>query len=144
MMNENFPERVARIKEKFLSLHDPEDRYTYLIELGRAAPPFPHELRTAENIVPGCQSVLYLHTCFHEEKLFFTAHSEALISAGLAALLIAAYSDTSPQTILLNPPLFLQEIGLFASLSPHRSNGLASIYVRMKQEAMKHILSIKI
>jgi cysteine desulfuration protein SufE len=91
--------------------------------------------------VPGCQSVLYLHTHFQDGKLFFAAHSEALISAGLAALLIAIYTDSSPETILLNPPVFLQEIGLLASLSPSRSNGFASIYHRMRQEAMKKIVN---
>lgn len=138
-MNENFTERVVKVKEVLLSLKDPEARYAYLIELGRKSPPFPTVLQTPSHIVPGCQSILYLHTSFQEGKLVFQAHSEALISAGLAALLVSIYSNSTPEAILLNPPLFLQEIGLFASLSPHRSNGLASIYTRMKQEALKHI-----
>jgi cysteine desulfuration protein SufE len=140
-MNEIYLERTAIIKETLLSLKEPEDRYAYLIELGRKAPPYPKELQTPEHIVPGCQSVLFLHTTTQGDKFFFKAHSEALISAGLAALLIAVYNDSTAQTILLNPPLFLQEIGLLASLSPNRSNGLASIYTRMKQEAMKSVLA---
>lgn len=139
-----FDERISSIKEKFQSFTDPEERYEFLIELGRKASPFPPTLKIPVNIVPGCQSTLYLHTHFHDDKLFFQAHSEALISAGLAALLIEVYSDTPPQTILCNPPNFLQEIGLLASLSPSRSNGLASIYLRMKQEALKYIVCCKI
>ncbi len=140
-MNEIYLERITKIKETLLSLAEPEDRYAYLIELGRKAPLYPKELQTPEHIVSGCQSVLYLHTTTQGDKLFFKAHSEALISAGLAALLIAVYNDSTAQTILLNPPLFLQEIGLLASLSPNRSNGLASIYMRMKQEAMKSLVA---
>ena len=140
-MNNNFQERVSALKEIFQSLEQPEERYTYLIELGRKAPPYPIEQQQPSNIVPGCQSILYLHTDYKDGKLFFVAHSEALISAGLAALLMAIYNGCSPETILLNPPVFLQEIGLLASLSPSRSNGFASIYHRMRQEAMKKIVN---
>lgn len=140
-MEENFTLKIEAIKKKFNLLTTPEDRYSYLIDLGRALSPYPPELRTPDHIVPGCQSTLYLATTVEEGKLFFSAQSDALISAGLAALLIAAYSGTTPKYILLNPPAFLHELGIFASLSPNRSNGLASIYMRMKQEAMKNISS---
>ncbi|HEV7737043.1 MAG TPA: SufE family protein [Chlamydiales bacterium] len=143
-MKKIFDERITSIKEKFLSFTDSEERYSFLIALGRKAPLFPPALKIPANIVPGCQSILYLHTHFQDDKLIFKAHSEALISAGLAALLIDIYSDTPPQTILCNPPNFLQEIGLLASLSPSRSNGLASVYLRMKQEALKYIVCCKI
>ena len=140
-MSNGFQERIASIKNKLLSLSEAEDRYAYIIELGRSAAPFPNQWKTKENIVPGCQSILYLHTETKNGNLFFGAHSEALISAGLAELLIAVYNDTSPRDLLLNPPTFLQEIGLLASLSPSRSNGLASIYKRMKHEAMQLVLT---
>ena len=140
-MNDNFQERVSSIKKVFLTLKEPEERYTYLIELGRKAAAYPIDRQHPSNIVPGCQSILYLHAHDQDGKLFFTASSEALISAGLAALLISIYNGSSPETILLNPPVFLQEIGLLASLSPSRSNGFSSIYLRMRQEAMKKILN---
>lgn len=138
-MDSNLEKVIEDVKIKFLSLPDPDDRYNYLIELGRQSPLYPKELRTASRIVPGCQSVLYLDASLRDGNVFFSAHSDALISQGLAALLVSIYSGQTPQIILLNPPLFLQEIGLFTSLSPNRSNGLASIYIRMKQEALKYL-----
>lgn len=140
-MTEKHTAETALIKEKFSSLKTPEERYTLLIDLGRKLPPYPAELRTPDRIVSGCQSILYLSATLQDNKLFFSATSDALISAGLAALLIQAYSGSSPETILRNPPTFLQEIGIFASLSPNRSNGLAHIYLRMKQEALKTFLT---
>jgi cysteine desulfuration protein SufE len=139
-MNDPFQERAAFIKKTLLSLNEGEERYAYLIELGRKAKAYPADLQQVSNIVSGCQSILYLHAQYQEGKLFFIAHSEALISAGLAALLISLYNGSTPEIILTNPPLFLQEIGLLASLSPSRSNGFASIYLRMQQEAMKKIV----
>jgi cysteine desulfuration protein SufE len=139
-MKKEFADRLLFVKQKFHSMASPNDKYAYLIELGRALPPYPPDLRTPDRIVPGCQSTLYLDTRLEEGHLFFQGASDALISQGLAALLIQIYSGLSPETILLNPPAFLQELGLFASLSPHRSNGLASIYTRMKQDALKFLV----
>src|SRR5690349_1165515 len=121
MISKNFNEQILAIQQKILSIEGREARYDYLIELGRQAAPYPAELKTADRIVPGCQSVLYLAARFEAGALFFTSHSEALLSAGLAALLIKIYDGAPPQTILLNPPTFLQEMGLLASLSPSRS-----------------------
>jgi len=141
-MKREFDERLHFVKQKFNSMGTPEEKYSYLIEIGRALPSYPPDLRTPDRIVPGCQSTLYLHACLKEDKLFFQSQSDALISQGLAALLIQVYSGLAPQIILLNPPLFLHELGIFASLSPHRSNGLASIYARMKQEALQSLRQI--
>ncbi|MDE3045595.1 MAG: SufE family protein [Verrucomicrobiota bacterium] len=128
--------RVERIKQKFSSLPQPDDRYSYLIDLGRALPLYPPALRTPSHIVPGCQSTLYLAARLENGLLHFSADADALISKGLAALLLSVYSGLSPEEILNNPPTFLHEIGLFASLSPNRSNGLAHIYHRIRQEAV--------
>jgi cysteine desulfuration protein SufE len=139
-MKNQFFDRLFFLKEKFHLLSTNEEKYSYLIDLGRALPPYPEALRTPERIVSGCQSTLYLDAEMDPlGALLFQATSDALISQGLAALLIQVYSDLAPEIILLNPPLFLHELGLFASLSPHRSNGLASIYARMKEEAIKQI-----
>jgi len=127
------------IRKAFSSLKTPEERYNFLIDLGRKLPDYPDALKTPENLVPGCQSLLYLATTLRDGKMHFQAHSDALISKGLAALLIWAYDGCSPQDVLKNPPVFLQELGIFASLSPSRSNGLAQIYRRMQQEAVKNL-----
>lgn len=136
-MNTTIPERIEILKKTFSALLSPEEKYTYLIELGRTLAPYPADRKNQTFVVPGCQSTLYLATTHQNGKLFFSADCDALISKGLAALLITIYSDATPQTILLNPPAFLYDLGIFASLSPSRSNGLASIYTRMKNEALK-------
>ena len=131
-MDQNFTDRIETIKKKIQSLVTPEKKYEYLIELGRKLPAYPNELKTEDRIVSGCQSTLYLDAQIHDDKIYFRADCDALISRGLAALLIEVYNGKTPKEVLLNPPLFLKELGIFASLSPHRSNGLASIYSKMK------------
>lgn len=136
VMSETFQKKCAEIKKKFMGL-GLDARYQELMRLGKSLPAFPNELKTPSRIVQGCQSILYLDTKFENGKCFFKADADALISKGLAALLIAVYSGESPETILKCPPDFIGELGIGASLSPMRSNGLAQIYLRMKQEAIK-------
>lgn len=127
------------IKEIFSACTTPEARYQKIIEMGRQLPVFNPASRTPANLVPGCQSVMHLETTLTNGKLILNADSEALISKGLAALLIYVYSNESPATIANCPPTFIQEIGLLTTISPARSNGLASLYHKMRQEALKHL-----
>lgn len=136
IMQGTFQKNAAEIRKIFSPLTT-EQRYDTLIEMGRRLPLYPESCKTPDRIVHGCQSTLYLHTDIRDGKLFFQACADALISAGLAALLIAVYSGETPETILKSPPRFIDELGIAASLSPHRSNGLAQIYLRMKQEAIQ-------
>lgn len=136
-MDKNFSKSIDDVKQIFSLMTSPDERYSYIIELGRKLPKYPSEFITDKHIVPGCQSVLYLNSTNIDGKLFFSAHCDALISLGLAALLISIYSGLDAKTILLNPPIFLHELGLIASLSPTRSNGLANMYGRIKKEALE-------
>lgn len=123
----------------------PESKYLKIIELGRALPPFPAEHMLPANIVHGCQSTLYLHTHTENDgKIYFNVASEALISAGLAALLIAIYNGEPPEAVLKCPPRCLEKLGIAATLTPGRSNGLASMYLRMQREALKLFVTTKI
>lgn len=135
--------KQKEVENLFQSLRTPEERYHKIMELGRALAPFPSEFKQPENIVKGCQSILYLHTTFQEGLLFFAVASEALISLGLASLLVRVYNGESPEVVLKCPPAFIETLGLSTSLTPGRSNGLASMHLRMKQEALKALLSIK-
>lgn len=141
-MSEIFQKKCEGLKKIFAPLST-ESRYKTLIEMGKNLPPFPKEWKTPERIVQGCQSTLYLHSHLENGEIFFEAAADALISAGLAALLIAVYSGEAPETILKCPPDFIKELGLAASLSPNRSNGLANIHLRMKQEALNFLLAGK-
>ena len=130
-------EKQIALKELFLGFSSSDEKYQKIIEMGRALPPLSPTARTPENLVRGCQSILYLETRFQDGLIYFQAGSEALISKGLAALLIHVYSGEPPESLFKHPPLFLQEIGLYQALSPSRSNGLLSLYKKMQQDAIK-------
>jgi cysteine desulfuration protein SufE len=137
-MDESFEKKCAAVKKLFDSSSS-EERYQILIKIGRELSPLSPSEKIPENIVQGCQSILYLAAEERDGKMFFKAESDALISSGLAALLIALYSGESRETILTQPPLILAELGIQASLSLNRSNGLVNIHLRMKQEALKSL-----
>lgn len=143
MSSEAFQDKIVTLKKSFdPSLFGAEELYKKLIEMGKALPPYPLLFKTKEHLVRGCQSDLYLNASLKEGKLFFDALSESLISAGLAAFLISVYNGEPPETLLQHSPTFLEELGISTSLSPGRSNGLSSIHLRMKQEALKQFLFI--
>ncbi len=125
----------------FEGCYSTEKKYEKMIELGRQLEPYPAEFKTSTHLVKGCQSSMYLNAQMENGKIQFKAFSEALISAGLAALLLAVYHDEPPQALLLCPPRFLEELGVSSILSPGRSNGLASLYQRMKKEALDFLIA---
>lgn len=128
------------IKQLFSLCQNQETKYQKIIEMGRELPRLSAQDKIPENIVKGCQSTVYLHASMEEGKIFFQAESDALISAGLAALLVRVYSGESPEAILKCPPTYLDELGIAASLTPSRANGLYSIHLKMKQEALRWML----
>ncbi len=139
-MIRSLEEKIDLLKKKFSSLNSPEEKYAEIIEMGRRLSPLSTCDKSEENLIKGCQSRLYLHSWLSEEKVYFAAEADALISAGLAAILTSLYSGEAPETVLKYPPHFLIELDILPSLSPHRSNGLAHIYLRMKQDAVKFLL----
>lgn len=134
-MSESFKKNCAALRERFEKLSN-EERYDTLIQMGRSLTSLPESEKTPQNIVSGCQSTLYLSATSEHNRLYFKAHSDALISSGLAALLIELYSGELPETILTKPPTVIEELGISSSLSLNRSNGLAQIHLRMKQLAL--------
>ncbi len=151
-MNSSFPQDTEELKKLYQKKHqnlisnfpknnDPQKIYEKIIELGKALPKPKENIEQDIFLVDGCQSIAYLRSELKEDNtLFYEIHSEALISAGLAALLFFIYQNEPPELILFHPPLFIQELGLNKSLSPGRSNGLASMYSKMKKDAINLIL----
>ncbi len=131
-------EKQEELRRIFSICSTPEAKYQKIIELGRQLPPLHPSSKIPENLVPGCQSTMYLEVSLQNGKLFLNADSEALISKGLAALLIKIYSGETPQTCSECPPTVLREMGLHDILSPTRSNGLSSLYHKLRSEALKH------
>jgi len=125
------------ITEEFATCHTPEERYQKLIQFGKTQSRLSPEEKIEENRVRGCQSNMYLVSELRDGLVYFASESDALISAGLAILLLRVYSGETPETILKCPPTYLEEIKIQQTLTPGRSNGLASLYLRMKQEALR-------
>jgi len=136
-MYESCIKKQTLIKALFEKCSTEELKYQKIIELGRLSQSLPATEKTPENVVKGCQSIMYLSSHYKDNQVVFVAESDALISAGLAEILVQVYSGESPETILKCPPTYLEELGIGASLTPSRANGLYSIHLRMKQDALK-------
>lgn len=133
--------QLQTIIDDFEFLDDWEDRYRYVIELGRALPPFPDEFRTGDNKVNGCVSQVWLNTTIDKAEgqpptLVFQGDSDAHIVRGLVAIMIAAMSGRSAAEIdAMDVEGLMRQLGLDDHLSPQRANGLRSMVERMKNDA---------
>lgn len=131
--------KQTELEQSFKDCLTAEQKYQKIIAMGRQLPAYPEGDKIPDKIVAGCQSTMYLSAELKDGRMQFLAHSEALISAGLAALLIKVYEEEPPEVILKCPPRFLETIGIQNSISPSRANGLFSLFLKMKQEALKFI-----
>lgn len=139
-MFESCLEKQNKIKALFASCVTEEQKYDKIIELGRHLDPFDPSHKTEDRRVRGCQSLMFLDSWRDEGKIYFRASSDALISSGLAYLLLFVYSGETAETVLKCPPNYLEELNITASLTPNRANGLYSMHLKMKQEALRHII----
>lgn len=130
---------LNEIRENFAFLDDWEDRYRYVIELGRQLPPFPESERTDANKVRGCASQVWLATRVSNDgapRISFDGDSDAHIVKGLIAILRATYSGrTASEILALEPETIFDELQLREHLTPQRSNGLRSMVDRLRREA---------
>ena len=120
-------ETEEELIQEFEMFDDWMDKYNYIIELGKELPMIDPQYKTEEYLISGCQSQVWLHPEMKDDKLFFTADSDAIITKGIVNLLIRVLSGHTPQEILDNDLSYLDVIGLKNHLSPTRSNGLASM-----------------
>ncbi|MBU6319172.1 MAG: SufE family protein [Alphaproteobacteria bacterium] len=132
-------DRAKAVESDFALLEDWEARFSYIIELGRSLSPLtPDELCEA-NRVKGCSSQVWLVSSPSETvpgAIAFRGASDALIVAGLTALVIGLYSDLTPKDILsFDAEAFFRRIGVAEALTPQRSNGLKSMLARIRAEA---------
>lgn len=130
--------RLSEIRDDFSLLDDWEDRYRYVIELGRKLPAFPDAARTEANKVRGCASQVWLvsHVAPDGDTITFEGDSDAHIVRGLVAVLFAIYDGLSPAEILAtDAQAVFTELGLAEHLTQQRSNGLASMVARIRKDA---------
>ncbi len=129
-------EKIEQIIEDFNFFDNWEDKYEYLVDIGRNLPSLDEEMKKDEYKLKGCQSTVYFLIKENSNgTLKFIADSDAFIVRGLISILIEAFSDKTPKEILNTDINFLNEIGLQNHLSPTRKNGLSSMLEKIKQEA---------
>ena len=130
---------IDTIRDDFSFLEDWEDRYRYVIELGRTLDPLPEEEHSAENKVQGCVSQVWLlphHGKGSDPVLEFEGDSDAHIVRGLVAIMLALFSGKRAGEILrIDAEATMREFGLDEHLSPQRANGLRAMIKRIKREA---------
>ena len=124
------------IIKEFEVFDDWMDKYNYLIELSRDLPLIDPKFKNNDYIINGCQSRVWLNAEYADEKIRFTADSDAIITKGIIALLIRVLSDKKPDEIMNADLYFIDAIGLRQNLSPTRSNGLLSMVKQMKLYAI--------
>ncbi|MBI1261368.1 MAG: cysteine desulfuration protein SufE [Rhizobiales bacterium] len=132
---------IQELIDDFAFLDDWEDRYRYVIELGKTLQPLSDAEHNATNKVEGCVSQVWLITEMEKDesgtrRLTFRGDSDAHIVRGLIAILIALYSGQTPDDILkIDARAVFAEIGLNEHLSPQRSNGLSAMVARVQHDA---------
>jgi cysteine desulfuration protein SufE len=129
--------KLADLQSDFAVLDDWEDRYRYIIELGRTLPPMAPELKNETTKVRGCASQVWLVSEPQASgTMHFLGESDAHIVQGLIAILFALYEGKTPREILsLDPATVFNALGLKEHLTPQRSNGLASMVERIRTDA---------
>ena len=124
------------IIEEFSMFDDWMQRYEYIIELGKSLPLINEEYKTDENLIKGCQSKVWLHGEQKDDKIVFTADSDAILTKGIIAILIRAFSNQKAEDIINADTQFIDEIGLKEHLSATRANGLVSMIKNIKMYAL--------
>ena len=132
----DYNKQIVELINDFSFFENWEDKYQYLIDLGRNVPKMDEKLKVDENKLKGCQSVVYFSNSVNNDgSINFIANSDAAIVQGLIALMLKVYSGRKPQEILDIDIKFLEQIGLDEHLSPTRKNGLSSLISSIKNAA---------
>lgn len=127
------------IISEFDMFNDWTEKYEYIIDLGKSLPIINDTFKTSDNTIKGCQSKVWLYAEYINNKLIFTADSDAIITKGIVAVLIRVFSNQSPKDIVDAKTDFIEEIGLKQHLSQTRANGLSSMIKQIKLYAVGYL-----
>lgn len=127
---------ASEILEDFELFDDWEDKYEYLISLGKELEEMPQADKVDDNLVKGCQSRVWLSAKKEGDKVVYFADSDAIISKGIIALLVKILSNQPAKEVAGDDFSFIDQIGLKEHLSPNRSNGLVGMMKKMKTFAL--------
>lgn len=131
-------EREEEITEEFSLFDSWEEKYEYIIDLGKKLEPLDEQFKVGENIIKGCQSTVWLTSEFKNGKVFYKADSDAVIVKGLVSMLIKVLSGHEPDQILEAKLDFIKDIGMMTHLAQTRSNGLLSMVKQIKNYALAY------
>jgi cysteine desulfuration protein SufE len=134
-MSHKLSPEEQEIVETFALFDDPMDKYEHIIENANELEPLADIYKTDEFIVKGCQSKVWLRAYKEEDKIFFQADSNTVITKGIIALLVKVLSGNKPKVIINHPLSFIDKIDLKGHLSSQRSNGLTAMIQKMKAYA---------
>ncbi|MBS1932970.1 MAG: SufE family protein [Bacteroidetes bacterium] len=139
-MNEHktIEEIEKEIVEEFSLFDSWDDKYEYIIDMGKKLQPLEDEYKVDANKVRGCQSTVWLVADYRDGRIFFKAESDAIIVKGLISMLIRVLSGQNPDDIINAKLNFIQEIGMTTHLAQTRSNGLLSMVKQMKNYALAY------
>lgn len=136
-------EQGKSLAEDFSFMEDWTEKYQYMIDLSKSLDEMDLEFKTEDNLIKGCQSKVWLHADFNQDKVIFTADSDAIITKGIIAILIRAFSNQHPKDIIEANTDFIDKIGLKEHLSPTRANGLVSMIKQLKMYAIAYQTQLK-
>jgi cysteine desulfuration protein SufE len=138
----NQQQTIAEIEKEIVeefSLFDSwDDKYEYIIDLGKKLPPLDAQHKNDDNKVKGCQSSVWLAADFNDGRIYYKADSDAVIVKGLISMLIRVLSGQSPEDIVNARLEFIKEIGMVGHLAQTRSNGLMAMVKGMKNYALAY------
>lgn len=132
-------DKARELEETLSLLPDMEEKFRYLIQLGRKYPPLDPALRKDEYLLPGCMSNLWLCPEYREGRCFYPMDADALLVKGAAALLCGLYNGEPPQDIVRFEPEFMEKTGLTLHLSSRRLTGLGNLLGAIKKFAHEHL-----
>ncbi len=138
--HKNIEETEKEIVEEFSLFDSWDDKYEYIIDMGKKLPPLEDQYKIDVNRVRGCQSTVWLVTDYCDGKVFYKAESDAVIVKGLISMLIRVLSGRSPDEIVQAKLNFIQQIGMTTHLAQTRSNGLLAMVKQMKNFALAYKL----
>lgn len=126
------------IVDEFSMFDDWMGKYEHIIEMGKSLPMIDEKYKTDDRLIKGCQSKVWMHSELKSGKIYFKADSDAIITKGLAAMVIRVLNEHSPDEILDAKMDFVTQIGLKEHLSPTRANGLVNMIKQMKLDALAY------
>jgi cysteine desulfuration protein SufE len=143
-VHKKIEEIEQEIVEEFSLFDSWDDKYEYIIDLGKKLPPLDDKFKIDENRVRGCQSTVYLVADYKDGRVYYKAESDAVIVKGLISMLIRVLSAQRPDDIVNAQLNFIKQIGMMTHLAQTRSNGLLAMVKQMKNFALAYKLKASV